>query len=301
MGICNDIWQSVKRSSMLMRIIYINIGVFVVLRLLAVIGVLMNLKSPAMVLWVEVPSQPAELLSHPWTLITYMFSHFDVIHILFNMLWFYWLGRIFMEYFNGKRLTALYVLGGLGGAAMFVLAYNTLPYFENRIGLLIGASASVMAVAVAIAVYAPNYKINLLFFGGISLKWLVIAYIGFDVLSISENDGVGHIAHLGGALVGLSFALAMKQGHDITAWLNALVDKIAGLFKHKPKGPRMPKRPKKQPSAPQQQNTTAKRSATSDEPTEDEIDAILDKLKRSGYGALSDSEKDTLFKASRKR
>ena len=230
MAIIDDIKRTYRQGTMLMRIIYINIAVFVLLHVVALVGILINVPTQDLVTWVQMPSDLWRLAHTPWTPVTYMFAHYDLLHILFNMLWLYWLGRIFLEYFTPKRLSALYVLGGLGGAALYLLAMNMLPHFAGHNNFLMGASASVIAIVVAVAVWAPDYKIGLLFIGEISLKWVAIVTIGIDLLSVDAGNAGGHIAHLGGAAVGAIYATALKRGTDITRPLNACLDWLASLF-----------------------------------------------------------------------
>lgn len=296
MAIVNELKQRYRAGSILVRLIYINVAVFLLVRIAALLAMLLNVPALQVVQWLEVPSGNL-LLHRPWTLLTYMFSHYDLLHILFNMLWLYWLGRIFMEYFTAKQLGALYVLGGLMGAALFWVAYAVLPYFDGKMGLLIGASASVMAIVVAVAVYVPHYQINLLFFGAVSLKWVAIITIVIDLLSVGEGNIGGQVAHLGGALMGVIFGLMMRNGHDCTAWLNRSIDALVSMFRRGASRPRKVKTHKQRvKSRPTQATEPASKA-----PDEAEIDEILDKLKRSGYGALSDQEKERLFMASRKR
>ena len=128
------------------------------------------------------------LLHRPWTLLTYMFAHYDMLHVLFNMLWLYWLGKLFLEYFNSKQLVALYVLGGFGGALVYVLGYAVLPVFAGKVDLLIGASGAVLALVTAMAVFAPDYRIGLLFLGQVSLKWLAIGVVVLMVLGGGDGQ-----------------------------------------------------------------------------------------------------------------
>ncbi len=294
MSIWTDISLRYRRATPLLRLVYIDVGLFVALRVAALAGVLMGLPAEQLIKWVEMPSSPWVLAHQPWTAVSYMFFHYDVLHILFNMLWLYWLGRIFLEYFNSKQLVGLYILGGLGGAALYLAAYATLPYFSHQPGTayLIGASASILAIVIAAAVYAPDYRIGLFMLGDISLKWVAIITIVILLLGTGEAQMGAQAAHLGGALVGVAYGMAMRRGHDITAWLNACIDGLAGLFKHR----RGPGRPTGGTAYHYQANKAP--SPASQGPSEAEIDAILDKLKRSGYGALSDKEKETLFEAS---
>ena len=294
-------------SSLLMRIIYINIAVFVVLRLAGVISFLSVGSSESLVQWVQLPSSLWMLAMRPWTVVTYMFSHYGVLHILFNMLWLYWLGRIFLECFNPKQLVALYVLGGLAGAALYVAAYNLLPALAARPSMLIGASASVMAIVIAISVYRPDYQIGLLFIGGVSLKWIAIVTVFIDLIGIESANMGGHIAHIGGMLVGLWFGLAIKRGHDITAWINRCFDAVAAMFQKRsatkktwePVGGRAYE--KQQSREKNDKKSDSKKQTEKTGLDEQRLDDILGKLKRSGYGALTDEEREFLFNASRKR
>ena len=128
----------------------------------------------------------------------------------------YFAGQIFLQYFNAKKLYSIYILGGLTGGATYLLAYNLLPAFANQTSQLIGASASVLAVLFAAATYVPNYKVNLIFLGAVPIKYLAIASVFIDIMSIPKGNSGGHIAHLGGALIGMYFILKWKKGKDIT-------------------------------------------------------------------------------------
>ena len=298
MAFIDEIKRTYNQGSMLMRIIFINIIVFVILRLLVLGWQVAGADGGDVLRWVEMPGNLWLLLRRPWTVVTYMFAHYDVLHIVFNMLWLYWLGRIFMEFFSPKQLTGLYLLGGWGGAALYLLACNLLPNVPQR--ELIGASASVIAVVVAVAVYVPDYKIGLLFLGEVPVKWIAIATIVLVLLS--GNVGVG-IAHLGGALVGVGFALRIKSGRDITRPINAAIDYVLGLFNgrsfHWPRIKRSSSSSRPQQTGRANQAEAVKRQPS--EVSEEELDIILGKIKVAGYDALTDEEKDKLFKASRRR
>ena len=298
MAIIDDIKRSYLQGSMLLRLIFINIGVFVLLYVVAIGAKLFNAGTDV-VQWVSLPSNLLLLVRRPWTLVTYMFAHLGFLHILFNMLWFYWLGRIFMEFFSPKQLTGLYLLGGWGGAVLYLLAYNLLPYFAGSQSLLIGASASVIAVVVATAVYAPDYKIGLLFLGEVSIKWVAIVTVAIDVMGLEGGNIGGNIAHIGGALVGAWYALRIKAGRDITRPLNALIDCVVGMFNGR--SLTSVKWPKKGKTATPQQPSSPSHHRPQDSVSEEELDTILGKIKVSGYDALTDEEKDKLFKASRRR
>ena len=284
-----------------MRLILVNVVVFVLIRLLAVGSWMFGSSTFAITQWVAMPSDLWLLLRRPWTLVTYMFAHADMLHILFNMLWLYWIGSIFMEFFSAKHLTGLYLLGGWGGAALYLLAANLVPNLAG--GVLIGSSAAVIAIVVATAVYVPDYKIGLLFLGEVAIKWVAIVTVAIALLSLDGGNVGGNIAHIGGALVGAWFALSIKQGRDITRPINSFIDSLVGLFNGRKfklpeiKKPSFPSGKKSQAeSGPQR---PANRPA--DTVSEDELDRILDKIKAAGYDALTDEERDKLFKVSRRK
>ena len=303
MAFIDEIKRTYNQGSMLIRLILINVGVFVLLHVLVLCGMLFNVPAEQMLRWIELPSDLPQLLRQPWTAVTYMFAHYGLLHILFNMLWLYWLGRIFMEFFSPKQLTGVYLLGGWGGALLFLLAYNLLPRFSMVSGFLIGASAAVIAIVVATAVYAPNYKIGLLFFGEVSLKWVAIVTVAIDLVSMEGGDMGASVAHIGGALVGALFALRIKRGSDITRPLNAAIDAIVGLFNGRSfKLPHIQWKKSGTASTQTGGGQQPPRGARpADTVSEEELDTILGKIKVAGYDALTDEEKDKLFKASRRR
>jgi membrane associated rhomboid family serine protease len=286
-----NLQHSFSRGSILTKLIYINAGVFIVLHVWRICFILFGLQEIALLPWIQLPSSPTAFLTGPWTLITYMFTHFDVLHILFNMLWLYWFGTIFLQFFNSRQLGGLYLLGGIAGGLLFMAAYNVFPYFRNLASgsVLMGASASVMAIVFAVSFYRKNYSITLLLLGRIKLIYLAMGVLVFDLLAITSSNAGGHIAHLGGALLGIWFASRMKAGKDLTAPLNRLMDVIVNAGKRKP---RM--------RVSYRRNETRYEYNARQQAINAELDAILDKLKRSGYAGLSSEEKRKLFEASKK-
>jgi len=225
------------------------------------------------------PSFLPRLASHFWTPLTYMFMHAGIFHILFNMLWLYWIGQIFEEYLGNKRTIGLYLLGGLTGAIFFVAAYNVFPFFASVLAssTVVGASASVMAIIVATATLLPDYSLNLILLGPIKLKWIALFYVILDFLSIAGPNAGGEFAHLGGALFGFIYVKQLQRGND---WIGA----ITGIFRKRSK--------MKVVSRNSDKNTSGK-------PRQDEIDRILDKITEAGYESLSKQEKETLSRASK--
>ena len=312
-GIIDTLRSRFRMASLLARIIYVNVGVFVVLRLIGISGFLFGFDPHHIISYVELPSSPVRFLCQPWTIITYMFAHYGVLHILFNMLWLWWFGQLFLQFFTPRHLTGLYFVGGIGGGLLYMLAYNLFPVFAWHNGLLLGASAAVIAIVVATAVYAPNYRVGLLFFGSVSIKWIAIVTIFLDFLGISADNAGGHISHIGGAIVGLLFTLMLRRGVDITSWFNAIIDFVVNLFNRifsardsvrrfriNPSQSR--RRGRKPTPPPPSGNSGGARCRNGISPEDERImDEILKKVKESGYSALTDDEKSRLFSASRRR
>ncbi|MDR1331962.1 MAG: rhomboid family intramembrane serine protease [Tannerella sp.] len=289
-----DIFIKIKRfyarGNVLTKLIFINVSVFLAVRLTLVAATLFGVDDGGFIRYLQMPSLPGEFVRQPWTILTYMFLHVDFIHILFNMLWMYWFGKIFLQFFNERHLGGIYVLGGIAGALMFMLSYNVFPYFrEARHSLLMGASASVMAVVFAVAFYRKSYEINLLLIGKVKLIYLALFTLLIDLLSITSGNAGGHIAHIGGALFGILFAVQFQKGKDLTAFVNRLIDRCVNLTRRRPRMKVTYRRPE----------TDMEYNARKQEEMK-ELDAILDKLKRSGYESLSADEKRALFNASRK-
>ncbi|MDR0429385.1 MAG: rhomboid family intramembrane serine protease [Tannerellaceae bacterium] len=290
-NIFTDLKGRFRSGSILTKLIFINVGVFVVIRLAAVFFMLFNVQGFSILQYLRMPSAPELLLYKPWTVITYMFTHYDFLHIIFNLLWLYWFGKIFLQFFNPRQLGGMYLLGGMAGAILFVLSYNIFPYFRMAAthSALIGASASVMGIVFAVSFYRKDYEIGLLLIGRIKLIYLALGTLLVDFLAITSTNAGGHIAHLGGAFFGIWFASRMKAGKDLTAPMNRLIDKMANIGKKRPQM----KVTYKRPESDYDYNARKQKESI-------ELDAILDKLKRSGYESLSSEEKKRLFDASKK-
>jgi membrane associated rhomboid family serine protease len=283
-----------KTGDVMIKIIFINSIIFLLIKAFEVVLTLLNLHQLNFIQYLAVPSDLTELLQRIWTPITYMFVHNGFWHILFNMLWLYWFGSIFMQYFSGRTLGSLYYIGGLSGAILYIVAFNLIPFYIGMgDSLMIGASAAVMAVVMGIAFYRPEIRINLFLFGSIRIIYIAVFVFLLDFLALDNvNNPGGHVAHIGGAIAGYIFASRYKKGNDITEWMSVLVDKTINLFKPKNRNAKMKVTYKK--------NETDRDYNFRKQNDKEEIDAILDKLKRSGYSSLSVKEKEKLFNASKK-
>ena len=287
-----SIQSKYNQGNMLIKLIFINVGVFLVIKVLSIFAILFKLNVVDVVNILALPSLPSIVINHLWSIITYMFVHQSFWHIFWNMLWLYWFGKIFLNYFTGKNLASLYILGGLAGGLLYILSFNFIPYYidmDNR--WLIGASASVMAIVMASAFYRPDVNIHLLLFGSVKIVYIAVGIFILDFFSLDDmaNPG-GHVAHIGGALIGYLFAIQYKKGKDITAFVSKSIDGIFSVFKKR-------NRPKMKVKS---QNFNKYTETSSTRNNDDVIDSILDKLKKSGYGSLTSEEKRQLFDASKK-
>ncbi len=295
MNIADEIKQSFKKGTVLTKLIYINLAVFLFVNIISVIFFLMNSKlafqNPA-ISWFAVPADLKTLIIKPWTIITYMFLHENFMHILFNILWLWWFGRIFLQFLDEKKLIGIYFLGGISGAVLYILAFNIFPVFDSFVeqSIALGASASVVAIVVAISIYVPNYTVNLMFIGPVKLIYIALFSIGIDIISIASSNAGGHIAHLGGALFGWFYISRLKQGNNIGKTLNIFLFNIFTWKKNNRKMHVKYSRPK---TDMEYMADKAKRQAA--------IDRILEKISKSGYDSLTKAEKEMLFKESNKK
>jgi membrane associated rhomboid family serine protease len=294
MGIWDEIKLTFRNGSNLTRLIYINIAVFVLLSIVAGIGFLLNnqeISGKALDLF-SVPASFNALLLRPWTLITYMFTHKDIWHILFNMLWLYWFGRIFLEYLDERKLVAVYLLGGISGAIVYILSFNIFPAFTGVVAdsVAIGASASVMAIVIAIAAYVPDYTVQLFLFGRIKIKYMALAiFILTSIMDFSVNSG-GKLAHIGGAFFGYFYIINLRHGHDIGKGFNRIIDFFATIFK-----------PRKKLKVTYKKVSTEYEYNKIKTEHQKRINNILDKISKGGYESLTKEEKETLFKESQRK
>ncbi len=281
-----------RNGTTLVRLIFLNVGVWLAVKLAELVLTLLGLEAHAWLGYVEMPAACDTLLHRPWTVLTYMFLHTEFFHLFFNMLCLYWFGQLFLGYFSQKQLVGVYILGGLGGALAYLGAYNLLPYFAGRIGgsYLLGASASIMGIILAIAVAEPNYPIRLFLIGEIRMKYVAAITVLISVFGVTGGNAGGELAHLGGALVGFLYARLWRQGHDLAWPINKLLDGCANLFGRSKIKRRKPKF-RSQPKTDAEYNQAKVRNDA-------EIDRILDKIKRSGYQSLTDRERETLFSRS---
>ena len=295
----DDIKQSFKEGNFLTRLLYINAGVFAVLKLVLLIFTLLGV-STHWVSYLQMPAFLPSLVQQPWSIISYMFLHTNFVHAIFNLIALYYLGKLFITYYNQKQLVATYIWGGLAGALLYVAGYNLLPYFEAyKIGsYLIGASASVMAILFAVVGIAPNNVVRLTLVGNVKLKYLGMAFLVLDLLGLGSVNSGGSMAHIGGAIMGYIIGYCYQQGTDLSKPITSILDWLVDHCN-------IPKTPKKfkvkvNPTQNMSDAQWNKQQKEREQLRQERIDQILEKIKKSGYQNLSDEEKKSLFDLSKK-
>lgn len=295
----------VKREA-LPRIILINIGIWLLIALIRNLaflfsspengtsGLYKHFLTEYLLSFLALPANINLFLAKPWTLFSYMFLHFDFLHILFNMLWLYWFGAIFVQYLSQRQLTATYIFGGITGGLLYIFAYNVFPVFDLvRVNALaLGASASVLAIVVGISFYVPNYTINLFLLGPIKIKYIAIITIAMDLLMINAGNAGGHIAHLGGALWGFAYVKLLPHYDPAKLFGVLSADNVKKYRTARKKTFKV--HYGKPPISDEEYNLQKKEK-------QQRIDKILDKISQSGYNSLTKEEKELLFSTSKKQ
>lgn len=299
-GLTDEIKRWYYSGNIVTRLILINAAVYLTFILLGIISKFSGLDIYSFRFWLMGSSDIFEFIYKPWTAFTYMFLHGSFRHILFNLLFLYMFGRIFLTYFNAKMLLNIYILGGLAGYFFFLLCYTIFPFFESQVGIpIVGASAAIMAIMAATVTYAPNYEVRLMFIPfGIKLIWIGLFFFIQDIIALQGNSNIGgSLSHIGGAIFGFFAMYKLQQGKDITKWFGSLVDAFLGMFK--PKSKLKVKYRKTTPFEKPKPKTDEEFNREKVE-RQAKIDAILEKIQRSGYESLSKAEKDYLFNEGKK-
>ena len=276
-----------KKDNGLVKIILINVIFFVSMSILQVIFTLSGLTSLFVILLnkLMLPAELKTFIFQPWSLISYFFLHMNFMHILWNMLFLYWFGKIIHDNIGNNAIISLYVLGGIIGGLFYMSLYNIIPYYSERVSesLMLGASAGVFSVVVGSATLLPNYTFYLLFLGPVRIKYIALFYVLLSFLDVTGNNAGGEIAHLGGAFIGFLYIKQLQNGINMG---EGIINFINYFSSEKRKTKR------------KADNVSSE--SNRDNISQDEIDKILDKISDSGYSSLSKKEKEKLFNASKK-
>lgn len=293
-----NIYQKFCNENIVGRFIYINVAVYIIVAFIGVFATLFEVgyKVEAFMHWFELPASFERFICQPWTLLSYMFLHERIMHILWNMLALYGFGRIFLSFFSVRHFVGVYLFGGIMGGLFFMVAYNIFPHFAGIVenAYLIGASASVLAVVVASAVRSPNYVVNVVLLGSMRLVTIAVITVVVSLLLLASENAGGNFAHLGGAFAGWLFAFMLGKGKDVTLLINKVIDYFATLFKRRPSAANAKFTYQKGGRAADYEYNARKKE------NEAEIDKILEKVKAGGYSSLTEEEKKRLFEASQK-
>ena len=319
------IWQDInyefRRGNAIVRLAMANIAIFVLVNLISVpiylSGIPYHFYVEFLEEWLYLPSSPMKLLIRPWTLFSYMFIHATFWHLLFNMLILYWFGRITNDLIHNSKIIPLYLLGGIAGAAMFIISFNVFPVFSGRGSVpLVGASASVIGILLSAATLNPKGHIRLILIGAVELQYVALALVFLDILSIPLTNPGGHFAHLGGAFMGWFYIFQLRRGRDLGMPFIRTARFLQNPFARK-------ETPRKKRSSKMVYKKTHEGGVVSDSSnsgsssydsfsrsfaqryrnmTQEEcVDAILDKISEQGYENLSEEEKAFLHNSSKKK
>lgn len=285
MSLTKEIRFKYAQLGMAEKLIVLNVVVFI---LDALVPTLFQLPRDFFMRWFELPKALGVFIRQPWSLVTYSFFHSGFMHLFWNMILLYFSGRIFTNLFSNRRMLTIYMMGAVSGGLMFLLSYNIFPAFSEAESSLIGASAAVMAVFIFICAYLPDQEVRIIFFN-MRLWHLGVIFVLLDLIRLPMGNAGGHFAHLGGALIGFLYARKLYEGKDLGRPVERFFGRIGQLWKQDRKSPL--RTVHKRSGSVQQMQNVSKREY------QKQIDAILDKISKSGYESLSKDEKDFLFKA----
>ncbi|KUF47220.1 rhomboid family intramembrane serine protease [Myroides marinus] len=262
------------------KLIFWNVGVSV---LIFILQAFFSTLGSVVVGWIALSSDLVSLLYKPWTLFTYAFAHAGPIHLILNMLVLFFVNRLFSTFFSDKQFLTLYIFGALLGGVFFLVGSQ----FLSTGGVLVGASAATIAPLIAVAVHAPMMQVRLALIGNVKMWHIAAFIILLDVIQLTTSNVGGHLAHLGGAVMGYVYVKLLENGSD----LSSIFDKLSNLFKRS-QGTKF-KKVYVNNKVVKEENVDADNATQ----RQQKIDSILDKISKSGYESLTKEEKDFLFRA----
>lgn len=281
-----ELLHKYKTLNVAEKLIAINLVVFILFGLTTFL-----FKTDFLFDWFVLSKDASDFINKPWSIMTYSFLHQGLLHFAMNMVMLYYVSKLFFYRFNTKLFLNIYLLGALIGGVLFLLSYNLFPVFSNQMGFLVGASASVMAVLIFICASLPQMEVSVFTFK-IKLWQLGAFFVVLDLVQIPNGNSGGHIAHLGGALLGYLYATQLKKGNDIGSGFEKLLETISSWFSFKNKS-----KLKTVHKTKAQRRTSDKTVHQKKRLKQEQIDAILDKISKSGYESLSKEEKAFLFQS----
>jgi membrane associated rhomboid family serine protease len=284
MSFIDTLKNKYKTGTIIEKLTYLNVGVFALTLLITVFQGLYKGEQNFLVQWFSLDNNLDALLMKPWSIISYGFLHADFLHLLFNMITLYFIGNLFIQYFTEKQALTFYILGTLFGGLLYVMSQNYFPLFEGKNTTLVGASAGISAIFIGIATYMPNYQIKIRFIGFVKFWHLAVIWLAFDFIGLIGTNAGGSFSHLGGSLFGY---LYVRRVSNKKLDLSSL---FSSFFKRKEKPLKTVHKSAKRKQSVQKTSS----------PNQKQIDAILDKISKSGYDTLTKTEKEFLFKQGQK-
>lgn len=280
MTFIQNIKYKYKIGTIIEKLIYINVAVFAFTLLINLFQSLYQQEQNLLVQWFSLDDNFSEFIGKPWSIISYGFLHADFIHLIFNMITLYFVGNLFNQYFTQKQTLSFYLLGTLFGGILFVLSQSYFPLFEGRNSTLVGASAGISAIFIGISTYMPNYELKIRFIGFVKLWHLASIWLAFDIIGLVGPNAGGSFSHLGGSLFGFLYVnqvstKKIKVFEIILAFFTTKKNNLKTVHKsaNKKEGHRKSKGEH-----------------------QEKVDSILDKISKSGYDTLTQTEKEFLFK-----
>jgi membrane associated rhomboid family serine protease len=285
MNILDDLKLQYKLGGIAMRVIYWNIACFLISLVFFYEYSGGGFVYPN---WLALSSDPNAFMFKPWTFLTYAFFHATFFHLLFNMMVLNFASNLFMTFFTQKQYLGLYILSAIFSGVVFSLSF----YFLNVAGSIVGASAAIMAILVAVTSYQPLMNVRLLLIGNVKLWHITAVILVLDLMQFRLDNTGGHISHLAGAFFGFIFIKLLQNETDLSILVSRIIDFFVNLFRKSPSTPF--KKVHKNYKKPTEKMSS--RIVTKDK-AQQQIDEILDKISQSGYDCLTKEEKEFLFKA----
>ncbi|MBK9733852.1 MAG: rhomboid family intramembrane serine protease [Saprospiraceae bacterium] len=289
-SIADDIKASFDYGNMVVRLIIINVAVYMVTALIE--AFVPDFYHSSILPYLALPGDPILILYRPWTLFTHMFLHSGLWHLIWNMVVFYTFGNIAGDLLGDRKILPIYIIGGLFGASAYILSYQFMPAVGS---FALGASAAVMAIVFAAVVTAPDYMIHLILLGPVRIKFIGLFVLFFDIIGVKSGDNSGgHIAHLGGTLFGFLFVYLLKEGIDFSKYWYQVIDFFSLKIIREPKRKSNLKVTYRSPDINRSDKTPLRSKSM-----QSRVDEILEKIKQKGYESLTDEEKEVLYQASK--
>lgn len=300
-SILEDLRYRFREGDMVTKLIFLNVGIFFLINILKLgFFLFQNNAAYSLILYnLSLPASLPAIAKQPWAIFSYMFVHEGFFHIIFNMLWLYWFGEIFVLYLGDKKILPLYLLGGICGAVFYVASFNLIPVFKANVGsaVLIGASASVLAIVFGAVALNPSHQVRIILLGDVQIKYIALFMLLIDIISIPRGNAGGYIAHLGGAFCGWLFIRALRNGIDVARPITKVAKIVSAPFQERE---RVKTLQQERIKSLREHAIKPSRTASNLLTEQERLDSILDQISRSGYDSISEEDKKFLFEYSNK-